>query len=260
MYKENISGRLAFISGASAGIGEAVAKMLASNGVNLILTARRIDRLENLKNSLEKEYKIKVKTIKIDFSKSEDIVKALNSLEDKWKNIDILINNAGLALNKDVYSNNLLEDALQMIRVNCEGLITATRVLLPFILKSKCGHIINIASTAADEAYSGGAIYCATKSFVEMFGNAIRIEFIDKPVKVTTIKPGLVDTEFSTVRFKGDKEKADNVYKGLNPLYAEDIADNIEYVITRKSHVQISSMTIMAESQGTATIAYRKNI
>ncbi|TXJ37168.1 SDR family NAD(P)-dependent oxidoreductase [Brachyspira aalborgi] len=260
MYEENISGRLAFISGASAGIGEAVAKMLASNGVNLILTARRIDRLENLKNSLEKEYKIKVKTIKIDFSKSEDIVKALNSLEDEWKNIDILINNAGLALNKDVYSNNLLEDALQMIRVNCEGLITATRVLLPFILKSKCGHIINIASTAADEAYSGGAIYCATKSFVEMFGDAIRIELIDKPVKVTTIKPGLVDTEFSTVRFKGDKEKADNVYKGLNPLYAEDIADNIEYVITRKSHVQISSMTIMAESQGTATIAYRKNI
>ena len=260
MYKESINGRLAFISGASAGIGEAVAKMLASNGVNLILTARRIDRLEKLKNSLEKEYKIKVKTIKIDFSKSEDIVKALNSLEDEWKNIDILINNAGLALNKDVYSNNLLEDALQMIRVNCEGLITATRVLLPFILKSKCGHIINIASTAADEAYSGGAIYCATKSFVEMFGDAIRIELIDKPVKVTTIKPGLVDTEFSTVRFKGDKEKADNVYKGLNPLYAEDIADNIEYVITRKSHVQISSMTIMAESQGTATTAYRKNI
>ena len=109
----------------------------------------------------------------------------------------------------------MLEDALQMIRVNCEGLITTTRVLLPFILKSKCGHIINIASTAADEAYSGGAIYCATKSFVEMFGDAIRIELIDKPVKVTTVKPGLVDTEFSTVRFKGDKEKADNVYKGL---------------------------------------------
>ena len=258
MYKENISGRLAFISGASAGIGEAVAKMLASNGVNLILTARRIDRLENLKNSLEKEYKIKVKTIKIDFSKSEDIVKALNSLEDEWKNIDILINNAGLALNKDVYSNNLLEDVLQMIRVNCEGLITATRILLPFILKSEHGHIINIASTAADEAYSGGAIYCSTKSFVEMFGDALRIELIDKPVKVTNIKPGLVNTEFSTVRFKGDKEKADNVYKGLEPLLAEDIADNIEYVLTRKSHVQISSMTIMAENQATATMAYRK--
>lgn len=258
MYKEDISGKTAFVSGASSGIGEAVAKMLASNGVNLILTARRIDKLESLKNSLKKEYKIKVKTIKIDFSKSDDIVNALNSLEDDWKNIDILINNAGLALNKDVYSNNLLEDILQMIRVNCEGLITATRMLIPFILKSSHGHIINISSTAADEAYSGGAIYCATKSFVEMFANATRIELVDKPVKVTNIKPGLVNTEFSTVRFKGDKEKADNVYKGLKPLYAEDIADNIEYVITRKSHVQISSMTIMAENQATATIAYRK--
>ena len=258
MYREDISGRVAFISGASAGIGEATAKALASNGVNLILTARRIDKLENLKNSFEKKYKVKVKIIKIDFSKSEEIVNALNSLEDEWKNIDILINNAGLALNKDVYSNNLLEDVLQMIRVNCEGLITATRILLPFILKSEHGHIINIASTAADEAYSGGAIYCATKSFVEMFGDALRIELIDKPVKVTNIKPGLVNTEFSTVRFKGDKEKADNVYKGLEPLLAEDIADNIEYVLTRKSHVQISSMTIMAENQATATMAYRK--
>lgn len=258
MYKEDISGKIAFVSGASAGIGEAVAKMLASNGVNLILAARRIDKLESLKNNLEKEYKVKVKTIKIDFSKSEDIINALNSLEDDWKNIDILINNAGLALNKDVYSNNLLEDILQMIRVNCEGLITTTRMLIPFILKSKHGHIINISSTAADEAYSGGAIYCATKSFVEMFANAIRIELVDKPVKVTNIKPGLVNTEFSTVRFKGDKEKADNVYRGLEPLYAEDIADNIEYVITRKNHVQISSMTIMAENQATATIAYRK--
>ena len=258
MYKEDISGRIAFISGASAGIGEATAKSLASNGVNLILVARRIDKLENLKNSFEKEYKIKVKIMKIDFSKSEEIVNALNSLEDEWKNIDILINNAGLALNKDVYSNNLLEDVLQMIRVNCEGLITATRILLPFILKSEHGHIINIASTAADEAYSGGAIYCATKSFVEMFGDALRIELIDKPVKVTNIKPGLVNTEFSMVRFKGDKEKADNVYKGLEPLLAEDIADNIEYVLTRKSHVQISSMTIMAENQATATMAYRR--
>lgn len=258
MYKEDISGRLAFVSGASSGIGEAAAKMLASNGVNLILSARRIDKLESLKKSIENEHNVKVKTMKIDFSKSDEIVNSLESLENEWKNIDILINNAGLALAKEVYSNNLLEDALQMIRVNCEGLITATRILLPFILKSKHGHIINISSTAADEAYSGGAIYCATKSFVEMFTNAIRIELIDKPVKVTNIKPGLVNTEFSTVRFKGDIEKADNVYKGLEPLLAEDIADNIEYAITRKNHVQISSMTIMAESQGTATIAYRK--
>ena len=258
MYIENISGRTAFVSGASAGIGEAVAKMLASNGVNLILTARRIDKLNELKSNFEKEYNIKVKVIKIDYSKTEEIINAINNLEDEWKNIDILINNAGLALGKDVYSNNNIEDAIQMVRVNCEGLIVLTRLLIPFILKSKYGHIVNLSSTAADEAYNGGAVYCATKSFVEMFGNSIRIELIDKPVKVTNIKPGAVNTEFSTVRFKGDKEKADNVYKGFNPLYAEDIADNIEYVLTRKSHVQISSMTIMAESQGSATIIHRE--
>ena len=257
MYREDISGRLAFVSGASAGIGEAVARMLASNGVNLILAARRIERLETLKTELEKEYNVKVNIIKLDFSKTEDIVKAIDSIENK--NIDILINNAGLALGKDLYYNNSLEDALQMVRVNCEGLIVLTRLLMPYILKSKYGHIVNLSSTAADEAYSGGAIYCATKSFVEMFGDSIRVELIDKPVKVTNIKPGAVNTEFSTVRFKGDKEKADNVYKGFIPLYAEDIADNIEYVLTRRSHVQISSMTIMAENQGNATIIHRDN-
>ena len=257
MYREDISGRLAFVSGASAGIGEAVARMLASNGVNLILAARRIERLESLKNQLEKEYNVKINIIKLDFSKTEDIVKTIDSIENK--NIDILINNAGLALGKDLYYNNNLEDALQMVRVNCEGLIVLTRLLMPYILKSKYGHIVNLSSTAADEAYSGGAIYCATKSFVEMFGDSIRVELIDKPVKVTNIKPGAVNTEFSTVRFKGDKEKADNVYKGFIPLYAEDIADNIEYVLTRRSHVQISSMTIMAENQGSATIIHRDN-
>ncbi|PCG20449.1 SDR family NAD(P)-dependent oxidoreductase [Brachyspira sp. G79] len=257
MYREDISGRLAFVSGASAGIGEAVARMLASNGVNLILAARRIERLETLKNQLEKEYDVKINIIKLDFSKTEDIVKVVDGIENK--NIDILINNAGLALGKDLYYNNSLEDALQMVRVNCEGLIVLTRLLMPYILKSKYGHIVNLSSTAADEAYSGGAIYCATKSFVEMFGDSIRVELIDKPVKVTNIKPGAVNTEFSTVRFKGDKEKADNVYKGFIPLYAEDIADNIEYVLTRRSHVQISSMTIMAENQGSATIIHRDN-
>lgn len=257
MYIENLKGRVAFISGASAGIGEAVAKMLASNGVNLILAARRIEKLEQLKLNLEKEYNVKVQIIKLDFSKTENIINAVSKLKEN--KIDILINNAGLALNKDYYYNNNLEDIIQMVRVNCEGVIVLTRLLLPYILESKYGHIVNLSSTAADEPYNGGAIYCATKSFVEMFGDSLRIELIDKPVKVTNIKPGAVNTEFSTVRFKGNKEKADNVYKGFNPLYADDIADNIEYVLTRKSHVQISSMTIMAENQGSATIIHRNN-
>ncbi len=209
---------------------------------------------------MEEKYNIKVKAIELDFSKTEDIKKAVENLasENTYKNIDILINNAGLALEKDLYYNNSIEDSIQMLRVNCEGLIVLTRLLLPYILESSYGHIVNLSSTAADEAYSGGAVYCATKSFVEMFGDSLRVELIDKPVKITNIKPGAVNTEFSTVRFKGDKEKADNVYKGFNPLYAEDIADNIEYVLTRKSHVQISSMTIMAENQGSATIIHRR--
>ena len=235
MYKEDIKGRLAFISGASAGIGEVVAKMLASNGVNLILTARRIEKLESLKSMLEKDYNIKVKVIKVDYADTNSIKNAVSSLENEWKNIDIL----------------------QMIRVNCEGLIVLTRMIIPLMLNSKNADIINLASTAADEAYFGGAIYCSTKSFVEMFGDVLRVELIDKPIRVTNIKPGAVNTEFSTVRFKGDKEKADNVYKGFEPLYAEDIADNIEYVITRKRHVQISSMTILAGSQATATMIHR---
>lgn len=258
MHIENIKGRLAFVSGASAGIGEAIAKMLASNGVNLILCARRFDRLEKLKKNLEKEFDIKIKILQIDLSKIDEIVNAINSIKDEYMSIDILINNAGLALGKDIYYNNSIEDSLQMIRVNCEGLIVLTRLLLPYIIKSKYGHIVNLSSTAADEAYSGGAIYCATKSFVDMFGDSLRIELIDKPIKVTNIKPGAVNTEFSTIRFKGDKEKANNVYRGFNSLYAEDIADNIEYVLTRKSHVQISTMTIMSESQATATMIHKE--
>lgn len=259
MYKEDIKGRLAFISGASAGIGEAVAKMLASNGVNLILTARRIEKLESLKSMLEKDYNVKVKVIKVDYADTNSIKNAVSSLENEWKNIDILINNAGLALGKEYFYNNDIEDSLQMIRVNCEGLIVLTRMIIPLMLNSKNADIINLASTAADEAYFGGAIYCSSKSFVEMFGDVLRVELIDKPIRVTNIKPGAVNTEFSTVRFKGDKEKADNVYKGFDPLYAEDIADNIEYVITRKRHVQISSMTILAGNQATATMIHRGN-
>ena len=257
MYKEDIKGRLAFISGASAGIGEAVARMLASNGVNLILTARRIDRLESLKSTLEKDYNIKVKVIKVDYADTNSIKNAVSSLDNEWKNIDILINNAGLALGKDYFYNNDIEDSLQMIRVNCEGLIVLTKMIIPLMLGSKNADIVNLSSTAADEAYFGGAIYCSTKSFVEMFGDVLRVELIDKPIRVTNIKPGAVNTEFSTVRFKGDKDKADNVYKGFDPLYAEDIADNIEYVITRKRHVQISSMTVLAGSQATATMIHR---
>lgn len=257
MYKENISGRIAFISGASSGIGEATAKMLASNNVNIILSARRVDKLQKLKNMLEDEYKVKILILEIDFANMENIKNSINSLDKQWQNIDILINNAGLALGKELYINNSIEDSLQMIRVNCEGAIVLTRLLLPYLINSKNAHIVNLSSVAADEGYSGGAIYCSTKAFINMFGDALRVELIDKPIKVTNIKPGAVNTEFSIVRFKGDTEKANSVYSGFEPLNAEDIADNIEYVLTRKSHVQVATMTILAENQATATMIHR---
>lgn len=257
MSKQSLKGRVAFVSGASAGIGEAAAKMLASNGVNLTISARRIERLDKLKKSLEEEYGVKVNCVKLDVTNRKEIVKMMKELSDEWKNIDILINNAGLALGKDAYYNQDIDDALKMISANCEGLVTITRLFLPYLLKSKYGHIVNLSSTAADTPYFGGAIYCATKSFVEMFADSLRIELMDKPVKVTNIKPGAVNTEFSVVRFKGDKNKADDVYSGFDPLYAEDIADNIEYALTRKSHVQVASITTMAASQGLASLIYK---
>ena len=191
-------------------------------------------------------------------SKKESIVNAVNNLSDKFRNIDILISNAGLALSKDVYSDSELDDSIQMIRVNCEGLITLTKIVMPILLKSDNPFIVNIGSVASDTAYAGGAIYCATKSFVEMFSDCIRIEAMDTPIRVSNIKPGLVDTEFSTVRFKGDKAKADSIYEGFQALVSDDIASNIEYVLTRPKHVQIASITTMATAQGSTTMVHKK--
>lgn len=256
--REILKNKTAIVTGASSGIGKAVCDRLAENDVNLIMIARREERLKDLAKEYEKRYGIKTLFKKLDMSKTEEIKQFVESLSNEWSNIDILINNAGFAIGRDNYREQNIEDAVNMLKVNCEGLIVMTRLVLPFLLKSKDAHIINLASTAADTAYAGGAIYCATKSFVEMFGDVLRIELMDKPVRVCNIKPGLVNTEFSTVRFKGDKEKADSVYKGFDPLYAEDIADNIEYVLTRPNNVQIASMTIMASSQGSASLVYKK--
>ncbi len=258
MAKVNIKGRVAFITGASSGIGEATARVLASNGVNLILAGRRVERLNKLSLELKNSYSIDAFVLEVDLSEDKNIYDAFDIVSKKYDKIDILINNAGLALNRDMYYNSLPEDTLRMVRVNCESLVLLTRLVLPLILKSDDGFVINVSSVASDTPYAGGAIYCATKSFVEMFSDALRMDLMDKPVKVCNIKPGLVDTEFSTVRFKGDKNKADEVYKGIHPLYAEDIADNIEYVITRPRHVQVASITTMALNQGNAVTVHRE--
>ncbi len=258
MFMADLKGKVALVTGASSGIGEATSKMLASHGVNLILCARRIDRLNNLATELKNKYSVDVCAVELDMSKKESIVNIVNNLSEKFRNIDILINNAGLALYKDAYSDAELGDSIQMIHVNCEGLITLTKIIMPILLKSDNSFIVNIGSVASDTPYAGGAVYCATKSFVEMFSDCIRIEVMHTPIRVSNIKPGLVDTEFSTVRFKGDKAKADSIYEGFEALLSDDIASNIEYVLTRPKHVQIASITTMATSQGSATLVHKK--
>lgn len=254
----SIKNKKAFITGASAGIGEATAKRLASLGVNLVLSARREDRLKTIKEKIIKEHRVQVEIVVMDMSNTENIRETFAKMDEKEKDIDILINNAGLAIGRDKYQETNIDESIKVLRTNCEGLLVLTRLFLPILTKKEAPHIVNIGSIAGDYAYEAGAIYCATKSFVKTFTDALRIDLMDSAIKLTNIKPGLVETEFSDVRFKGDNEKAKAPYKGLTPLSAEDIAESIEFTLTRKAHVQIAEMLILATAQGSATQAHRK--
>ncbi len=248
----------AVITGASAGIGRATAEYFAKEGCNLILIARREERLKELKNNLEKEYNVKVVTGKVDVSNFKECENFFNSLDENLKAPDILVNNAGLAYGMEKLIEKPIEDIDKMFDVNVKGLIYITNLFVPQMVKKGRGTIVNVGSIAGREVYPGGNVYCATKHAVKALSRALRIELVDTPLRVIEIAPGLVETEFSIVRFKGDKEKADNVYKGLTPLYPEDIADLILFTVTRPSHVQINEVVIMPTSQATTTIIHRE--
>ena len=250
--------RWAVITGASAGIGKATAEYFAKEGCNLILIARREERLKELKENLEKECNVKVVTGKVDVSNFKECENFFNSLEEDLKSPDILVNNAGLAYGMEKLIEKPVEDINKMIDVNVKGLIYITNLFVPQMLKRGKGTIVNVGSIAGREVYPGGNVYCATKHAVKALSHALRIELVDTPLRVIEIAPGLVETEFSIVRFKGDKEKADNVYKGLTPLYPEDIADLILFTVTRPPHVQINEVIIMPTSQATTTIIHRE--
>lgn len=254
----SLDGNLSFVTGASSGIGEAISYRLASLGSNLIISARREDRINEVAEKIRKKYNVLVTTLIMDVSDVENIKTSLDSVVGKIEKLDILVNNAGLALGRDKYQESNLEESIKIIRTNCEGLIAITRILSPLMLGSKNPHIVNMGSIAGDEAYGGGAIYCASKAFVKLFSDALRFDFIDTNVRITTIKPGLVETEFSVVRFGGDKEKAKSLYTGVDPLVAEDVADSVEFAITRPPHVQISEITLLATNQASPTQVHRK--
>lgn len=240
--------KIALITGATSGIGQATALKAAEAGFDIIITGRRDDRLQHLAEEIRKKGS-EVLTLCFDVRDAEAVKKAINSLEDKWKNIDVLVNNAGLAVGVSPIQEGIVDDWERMIDTNVKGLLYITRAVAPFMIQKNSGHIVNIASIAGKEVYPGGNVYCATKHAVDALSRAMRTDMLKHNIKVTNIAPGMVETEFSLVRYKGDAEAAKNVYKGMIPLSNEDIADTILFAITRPAHVCLNDIVIMPTAQ-----------
>lgn len=252
-----LSGKIALITGATAGIGQETARQLASMGVHLILTGRREDRLVALKNELVDSYPdSNVSTFTFDISERKDIVDFVDNLGDSVP--DILINNAGLAAGADKVFDASLDDWDSMIDTNFRGLITLTRLLVPKMIERNSGHILNVSSVAGHESYPGGSVYCATKHAVHAFTKSLKMDLGHTDIRVSLVSPGAVETEFSLVRFKGDTERAGKVYEGMKKLVAADIAEIMVFILNRPEHVNILDTVVFSVSQSSATQIHRK--
>ena len=240
--------KIILITGASSGFGKATATKFAAGGWNVIITGRRKEKLEALAKALEANYGVKTLCLNFDVQDKKAVFDNLQNLPTEWQAINILVNNAGLALGRDSFENANLEDWETMIDTNVKGLLYASKAVLPMLIKEK-GHIINIGSTAGKEVYKDGNVYCASKHAVDAISKAQRIDLLPYQIKVTAIHPGAADTEFSVVRFKGDAEKANAVYNGYTPLMAEDIADTVWYVANTPAHVCINDLVITCTAQ-----------
>lgn len=252
--------RTVFITGASSGIGAACAQILAKEGnYRLLLCARREERLSALKEDLLSNYSdLEVHTFVLDVRVREEVFAAIENLPDAWKNIDVLINNAGLSQGLDTLQDGNPDDWDRMIDTNVKGLLYVTKAVTPSLKESTNAHIVNLGSIAGKEVYPNGNVYCATKHAVDALNKAMRIDLLPFGIKVTAINPGMVETEFSEVRFKGDKERAKSVYNGLIPLSGEDIAETISFVLSRPAHVNINDLLIMPTAQANGTVVNRK--
>lgn len=256
---ENLKGKIVFISGASSGIGKACAEGFAQAGANLILCARSIEKVEEIAEQLKGKYQIEILTSKLDVRNKAAVNETIDGLPNDWKKIDILVNNAGLARELEKLQQGNMDDWDTMIDTNVKGLLYLTRKIVPFMLENKVnGHVINIGSTAGIHAYPGGAVYCATKAAVKFISDGLRMDVVDKPVRVTNIQPGMVETNFSVVRFAGDQQKADHVYEGIKPLVAEDIANIVLFAASAPPHVQICEVTVTPTNQATAGIVHKE--
>lgn len=245
------------ITGATSGIGKATARIFAKNLNRLIITGRREERLKELAQQLTAEYSIEILPLVFDVRNNSAVKAAIDSLPAEWRNIDILVNNAGLAVGLGPIQEGILDDWERMIDTNVKGLLYVTRCVSPLMIANNSGHIINIGSVAGKEVYPNGNVYCATKHAVDALTRAMRIDMVKYGIKVTQIAPGAVETEFSVVRFKGDKPKADNFYKGFDPLTPEDIASLVYYVTTLPAHVCINDLVVTPTAQASATLINR---
>ncbi len=250
--------KIALITGATSGIGEACAHLFAREHYNLVLTGRRLDRLEKLAKKLNTKYNVEIAVSTFDVRDREQVVSNLEGLPAKWKKVNVLINNAGLSQGLDPINNGSFDDWDTMIDTNVKGLLYVSKVVSNWMIEHKTGHIINIGSIAGKEVYPNGNVYCASKYAVDALNKGMRIDLLPHGIRVTAVHPGAVETEFSEVRFKGDKERAKKVYDGFEPLVAEDIAETIWFAVSRPAHVNINELVVMPTAQATATNILRK--
>ncbi len=249
--------KVVFVTGASAGIGQACALACAREGAKLLLCARRKDRLNDLAHEIRETYRTECHAFQLDVRHQSEVESAVKTLPSPWHNIDILINNAGLSRGLSKLHEGDLTDWEEMIDTNIKGLLYVSRVVIPGMVERGFGHIVNIGSIAGHEVYPGGNVYCATKFAVDALTKGMQIDLVDTPVRVSVVEPGMVETEFSMVRFHGDKERADGVYKGVTPLTGDDIAEAVVFCTTRPPHVNIHRILIMPKDQAAATVLHR---
>lgn len=253
----SIQGQIAVITGASSGIGASCAKMFAKEGAALILAARRRDKLEAIATEIKQTYQVKVCVLEMDVSDRQSVENSFASLDETWSKVDILVNNAGLSRGLDKLQSGEIQNWEEMIDTNLKGLLYVTRSLLPGMVERNQGHVINIGSIAGHESYPGGNVYCATKAAVRSLSTGIKMDLLGTPIRVSSVDPGTVETDFSNVRFRGDTERAKKVYQNINPLTPDDIAEVVVFCATRPANVNMSEVLVLATDQSSATMINR---
>lgn len=250
--------KIALITGATSGIGEATAELFAGEGYDLILTGRRNDRLEKLGSRLNKKYNIEIAVTEFDVRNRASVIENLEGLPARWKKVNVLINNAGLSQGLDPIDKGDCDDWDTMIDTNVKGLLYVSKVVINWMIENGRGHIINIGSIAGKDVYPNGNVYCASKHAVDALSEGMRMDLLPHGIKVSAVHPGAVETEFSVVRFKGDEKRAKKVYEGFDPLVAKDIAETIWFIVSRPAHVNINDIVVMPAAQANGTMIYRK--